>query len=340
MLPPPRLSICIPTFERPRSLSNCLNSILIATKQSTLEIEICISDNSASRESEAVAMQFADELPIRYSRNEKNLGFAGNFVRSVQLARGEFVWLVGDDDLLLPNSLENFASLQNLNPEVDFFFINAYELDCNFLKGQSHPFDTRLLPQSMKLFSEYRYSHQLPFHELIDYKKSFDFLGGMFLSIFRRDYWLEKADCLNYKDSDSTIVFSSLDTTFPHSKVFANAFMGRKAYFNADPLVVAVSGLRTWSEFYPIVRSFRLINLLDEYRKNGLGYLQYYKNKNASLKFLAYDLAYYFFKRDFRYPRILIRSHIYLFFTYPNATLSIARAIVGRIRKLVITLIA
>ena len=104
--------------------------------------------------------------------------------------------------------------------------------------------------------------------------------------------------------------------------------------------MVAVSGLRTWSEFYPIVRSFRLINLLDEYRKNGLGYLQYYKNKNASLKFLAYDLAYYFFKRDFRYPRILIRSHIYLFFTYPNATLSIARAIVGRIRKLVITLIA
>lgn len=45
---------------------------------------------------------FRDER-IRYSRNDHNLGMTRNYRRCVDLARGEFVVIMGSDDLMLPN---------------------------------------------------------------------------------------------------------------------------------------------------------------------------------------------------------------------------------------------
>ena len=40
-----KLSICIPTYNRPGQLPNCLNSICIAKANSNLDFDVCISDN-------------------------------------------------------------------------------------------------------------------------------------------------------------------------------------------------------------------------------------------------------------------------------------------------------
>jgi glycosyltransferase involved in cell wall biosynthesis len=278
----PVLSICIPTFERPQSLYNCLNSILIAKGFSDFPFEVCVSDNSSSDESESIVNLFAEYFDIYYHRNLSNLGFAGNFVQVTQMAQGEFIWLVGDDDLIMPDSLLTFSDIYSENNDVDFFCVNAFQISYLQLLSYPSPFDTRFLPNDMSKFSKYAKSHRLPFKDLIDHRKSFDFLGGIFLSIFRRKDWLENIDCLDYNFSDNLIHFRNLDTTFPHSKIFANTFMGKNAYFCSKPLSVAVSGLRSWSEYYPLIRTFRLLDLLDEYRKNGLSKVQYFRNKNAT----------------------------------------------------------
>ena len=41
------LSICVPTFNRPGCLENCLYSIQIAKKNFKIKFNVCISDNSA-----------------------------------------------------------------------------------------------------------------------------------------------------------------------------------------------------------------------------------------------------------------------------------------------------
>ena len=44
-----KLSICIPTYNRPDELINCLNSIYIAHKNfNKFNFEICISDNGSN----------------------------------------------------------------------------------------------------------------------------------------------------------------------------------------------------------------------------------------------------------------------------------------------------
>ena len=43
-----KLSICIPTYNRPSQLPNCLNSICIAKANSNLDFDVCISDNGSN----------------------------------------------------------------------------------------------------------------------------------------------------------------------------------------------------------------------------------------------------------------------------------------------------
>ena len=40
------LSICIPTYNRPESLLNCLNSL---AKQKNKDFEVCIADNCSKK---------------------------------------------------------------------------------------------------------------------------------------------------------------------------------------------------------------------------------------------------------------------------------------------------
>ena len=45
------LSICIPSFNRLDCLDNCLNSILISSKNAkNFEFEVCISDNCSDQD--------------------------------------------------------------------------------------------------------------------------------------------------------------------------------------------------------------------------------------------------------------------------------------------------
>src|ERR1039457_6240419 len=45
-------------------------------------------------------------LQIRYLRNESNTGMDANILQCFQQARGTYVWVFGDDDLILAGSME------------------------------------------------------------------------------------------------------------------------------------------------------------------------------------------------------------------------------------------
>ncbi|MCW3116113.1 MAG: hypothetical protein JWM28_195, partial [Chitinophagaceae bacterium] len=187
--------------------------------------------------------------------------------------------------------------LLHTNPDVDFFYINSYHLTTDYIFNFPQPFDVSNLPLKMEPFSGYRTSGRLPFFELIDPAKSFDFLGGMFLAVFKKSMWVEKVNLLDPQAIHDTRTFSHFDNTFPHVKIFANAFGGSMAYFNAEPLSVCLTGAREWSPMYPLIHSVRLVEALEEYRKNGLGLLQYWKCRNFALNNFVSDMAAMFIYR-------------------------------------------
>ena len=93
------LSICIPTYNRVRYLKELLPAILGQVDSGRAEVEVVVSDN-ASTDGTAVYLQSQSNPCLRWWTNETNIGGDRNFLKCVAEARGEYVWLFGDDDIM------------------------------------------------------------------------------------------------------------------------------------------------------------------------------------------------------------------------------------------------
>jgi hypothetical protein len=175
----------------------------------------------------------------------------------------------------------------------------------------------------MTTFSSYKISGRRSFISLVDPKVSFDFVGAMFLAVFKKKNWLENVNALDSNAITDPRTFSHFDNTFPHVKIFAKAFANSQAYILTTPLTVNLSGAREWAPMSPLINIVRLIEALDEYRLNGLSLLQYLRCKNFALRTFFPDYARMLFRKNesgyyyIRPVHLLLNS---LF--YPNAWLS------------------
>lgn len=103
------LSICIPTYNRARYLSELLDSIIsqISIGMQGL-LEVVISDNASSDETREIVRKYVETYPlvnIAYYINEVNIGFDQNMLAVAQRARGKYCWFMGSDDKLTEDAL-------------------------------------------------------------------------------------------------------------------------------------------------------------------------------------------------------------------------------------------
>jgi len=328
-----KISICIPTYNRAAHLANCLQSIISNKSISKTDFQVCVSDNCSTDETESVVHSAQQKIPIEYRKNPDNLGIPRNFLNAVEMADGDYVWLIGDDDLLLPDALVNISGLINKYPHVDYFYVNSFHLTTQYVFTFPQPFDTANLPEKMEPFSSWPNSGEMKFMDLIDPSISFDFLGGMYLAVFRREKWVSNSHSLNKASLSDKRVFSHFDNTFPHVKIFSRAFANSRAYLCATPLSVCLSGAREWAPMYPFVRSVRLVEALDEYRKNGLPYMRYLWCKNFALRAFLPDLVYMFLNKETSgYTYIKPAKLILNNFLYPNFYFSAIYYFVRRLK--------
>lgn len=131
----PLLTISIPTYNRSTYLAQTLkqlNSELISCNAES--VEILISDNASPDDTELVVKTFiSNGLAIRYIRNDKNIGSDANIAQCFNLASGNFVLILGDDDLFVDNALSNL--LANLSKDnYGVVCLRSYGFDNDFRK--------------------------------------------------------------------------------------------------------------------------------------------------------------------------------------------------------------
>ena len=106
----PLLSICIPSYNRPRQLELLLRTVDCDVDM--IEIVIC-EDFSPGREEirqRVSEFQAQSAYQVRYVENQQNKGYDGNIRELVAQARGKFILFMGDDDLFIPLALDQFLS--------------------------------------------------------------------------------------------------------------------------------------------------------------------------------------------------------------------------------------
>ena len=100
----PKVSVIIPTYNRPHLIGRAIQSILNQTYQN---FEIVVIDDSPNDETEKVVKKFGDDR-IMYIRNKKRRGFIGAKNQGVKEADvdSKYIAFLDDDDEYLPLFLE------------------------------------------------------------------------------------------------------------------------------------------------------------------------------------------------------------------------------------------
>lgn len=319
------LSICIPTYNRPKHLENCLEAIFISKKNcKSLRLEVCVSDNGSKHNIKSIIQKYKNKINIKFNRFSRNFGITRNFLKAVEMASGEFVWTIGNDDLILPKTLQTIEKLLNKHKNVDYYFINAQILDVEFLQNFSHPFSTYNIPKKLNTFSKQRKNKVVNFWEVIHPDVSFDFLLGMFLSLFRRKLWVDNLSCLDKKNINDKRWMSNSDNTFFNTMIFANAFKNSKAYIHGQPLCVCLQGVREWRKLLLFVEAVRIPEILDYYRSRGLPYWRYFYCKNYAIRNFASDMTKLIFSNDYRIKEYFdFKKNFFSNLIYPMAYFSL-----------------
>lgn len=119
---PPTLSICIPTHQgRAGTLAYGLDALLSQARGGIdSRIEICISDNASADGTEQLVRNLAADspLPIRYRRNVVDIGPGRNIVQAIDMASGEYCWIMSSDDAFAEGALHRMLELLAEHPGV------------------------------------------------------------------------------------------------------------------------------------------------------------------------------------------------------------------------------
>ena len=115
-----RFSICIPAFNRPRELTELLDSI---ASEAPGDWEILVSEDCSPKQAEIaeVVRKFANEhglLHVRFLSTPTNLGYDGNLRFLIDHAHGRFCVFMGDDDLWCAGALSELTNVTETNPDV------------------------------------------------------------------------------------------------------------------------------------------------------------------------------------------------------------------------------
>lgn len=94
-----KISICIPQFNRIEYLKINLQHI---AQQKNAEIEVIVSDDASTDDTylQIPEIQKNYPFPLTYFRFEKNEGYDRNLRKSLELATGDYCFILGNDDAL------------------------------------------------------------------------------------------------------------------------------------------------------------------------------------------------------------------------------------------------
>ena len=113
-LAPPRLSVCLPTYNGEAYVAEAMQSVL---QQSYTDFEVVAVDDGSTDRTVEILHEFTDPR-IRVYQNPHRRGIPGNWNVAVELARGEYVCVFHQDDVMLADNLARKMALFESDPSL------------------------------------------------------------------------------------------------------------------------------------------------------------------------------------------------------------------------------
>jgi glycosyltransferase involved in cell wall biosynthesis len=124
---PALLSICIPTFRRATILRQTLEHLAAC---GGADWEVVVSDNASADDTAATVKDFRGKFRgLRYARQATNRGPAANSDTCMRLGTGKYLYLLCDDDRILPDGIAAALAALEAEPGVAAVFGGYQEWD-------------------------------------------------------------------------------------------------------------------------------------------------------------------------------------------------------------------
>jgi glycosyltransferase involved in cell wall biosynthesis len=127
----PLLTIAVPTYNRAQYLDQLLSKILEQISDDA-RVELIVSDNASPDSTFEVVSGYLNRgAAIRYIRNETNVGADRNILQCYEQASGKYVWILSDDDLIEPGTVQRVMNALS-SGKYDLVFIWCYSFDGDY----------------------------------------------------------------------------------------------------------------------------------------------------------------------------------------------------------------
>lgn len=111
----PKVSVIIPTHNRPDFIVRALDSVYRQTFQ---DFEVLVVDDGDKPRTHSVLGHFLNKANFRYLETKKNTGGSATRNLGIKESTGQYIAFLDDDDEWLPSKLEKFVKTYNDNPSV------------------------------------------------------------------------------------------------------------------------------------------------------------------------------------------------------------------------------
>ena len=121
-----KLSIVIPTYNGAEWIEDTIDSVARQIFDHKDSVEFIIRDNASTNHVDKIVERKNKEYNgiIKYNRRVETAIADVNFREAIGLASGEYLLLLGDDDLLFPNFIEQSLRILNEYPDVGLLYYN------------------------------------------------------------------------------------------------------------------------------------------------------------------------------------------------------------------------
>ena len=174
------LSICIPTYNRIKELSEVIDSLLTIDSD---DFEVVITDNISTDNTKEKITSYTDPR-VRYCLNTEALPPFINMIHSIFNAEGKYALYCNDRDILYPEKIENLIEVLR-NNDFAFMWSPAKSGSCNGqLKEFSQGYDSLMNNESIHHPTGMIYNRDLieahlnepDYADYLQYINTYDFL--------------------------------------------------------------------------------------------------------------------------------------------------------------------
>ena len=226
----PKVSFCIPTFNYGPFIGRAIESVL-AQMEPGVEI-VVLDGGSVDQTRDVVEKLAASHRCVRYVYQPERGGIDRDLARSVELASGEYCWLLSADDALAPGALHRILDEFERGP--DLLLANRIWCDANLM-----PVRPEAWLRGANSDRVVNFAHA---DESLVYLEDAHSLGALFSFMscigFRREAWMRAR-------VDATLI----GTNYAHvQRLFGMGRDGARLKYIAVPLVLCRGGSDSFSE--------------------------------------------------------------------------------------------